>query len=173
MTAVRRLSEGDESPLAAFLAALPPGDRTFIKEEVTDPGVPRAWIEDRETYRAVAVADGAILGLVAISPGMGWSSHVGELRLVVHPAHRRRGLGSELARQAVLEAVRMGLLKLVVEVVAAQEPAVAMFTGLGFEAEALLRDQIRDRTGELRDVLVLAHRVDDNWSGLATLGLDR
>ena len=48
-----------------------------------------------------------------------------------------------------------------------------MFTGLGFEAEALLRDQIRDRTGELRDVLVLAHRVDDNWSGLATLGLDR
>jgi len=173
MTTVRRLSEGDESRLAAFLAALPPGDRTFIKEEVTDPGVPRAWIEDRETYRAVAVADGAILGLVAISPGVGWSSHVGELRLVVHPAHRRRGLGSELARQAVLEAVRMGLLKLVVEVVAEQEAAVAMFTGLGFEAEALLRDQIRDRTGELRDVLVLAHRVDDNWSGLATLGLDR
>ena len=173
MTAVRRLSEGDESPLAAFLAALPPGDRTFIKEEVTDPAVPRAWIEDRETYRAVAVAEEAILGLVAISPGIGWSSHVGELRLVVHPAHRRRGLGSELARQAVLEAVRMGLLKLVVEVVAEQEAAVAMFTGLGFEAEALLRDQIRDRTGELRDVLVLAHRVDDNWSGLATLGLDR
>lgn len=173
MTSVRRLSERDERALADFLAALPPGDRTFIKEEVTDPGVPRAWVEDRETYRAVAIADGAILGLVAISPGIGWSSHVGELRLVVHPAHRRRGLGSELARQAVLEAVRMGLLKLVVEVVAEQEAAVAMFTGLGFEAEALLRDQIRDRTGELRDVLVLAHRVDDNWSGLATLGLDR
>ena len=170
---MRRLSERDERALADFLAALPPGDRTFIKEEVTDPGVPRAWVEDRETYRAVAIADGAILGLVAISPGIGWSSHVGELRLVVHPAHRRRGLGSELARQAVLEAVRMGLLKLVVEVVAEQEAAVAMFTGLGFEAEALLRDQIRDRTGELRDVLVLAHRVDDNWSGLATLGLDR
>ena len=173
MTSVRRLSEGDETALAAFLAALPPGDRTFIKEEVTDPGVPAAWIEDRETYRAVAVADGAILGLVAISPGIGWSSHVGELRLVVHPAHRRLGLGTDLARQAVLEAVRMGLLKLVVEVVAEQEAAVAMFTGLGFEAEALLRDQIRDRTGELRDVLVLAHRVDDNWSGLATLGLDQ
>ena len=114
MTSVRRLSERDERALADFLAALPPGDRTFIKEEVTDPGVPRAWVEDRETYRAVAIADGAILGLVAISPGIGWSSHVGELRLVVHPAHRRRGLGSELARQAVLEAVRMGLLKLVV-----------------------------------------------------------
>jgi ribosomal protein S18 acetylase RimI-like enzyme len=173
MTSVRRLSDGDEAALAAFLAALPAGDRTFIKEEVTDPGVPRAWIEDRETYRAVAVADGAILGLVAVSPGIGWSSHVGELRLVVDPAHRRRGLGTDLARQAVLEAVRMGLLKLVVEVVAEQEAAVAMFTGLGFEAEALLRDQIRDRKGELRDVLVLAHRVEDNWSGLATLGLDQ
>jgi ribosomal protein S18 acetylase RimI-like enzyme len=170
--AVRPLTGGDEPALAAFLDALPPGDRTFIKEEVTDPEVPHAWVEDRATFRAVAVDDGAILGLVAVSPGVGWSSHVGELRLVVHPAHRRLGLGTEMAREAVLAAVRMGLRKLVVEVVAEQQAAVAMFMGLGFEAEALLRDQIRDRAGELRDVLVLAHRFEDDWSGLATLGLD-
>jgi ribosomal protein S18 acetylase RimI-like enzyme len=172
VSVVRQLTGGDEAALAAFLAALPPGDRTFIKEEVTDPEVPRAWVEDHATFRAVAIADGAILGLVAVSPGVGWSSHVGEVRLVVHPAHRRHGIGTELAREAVLEAVRMGLGKLTVEVVAEQEAAVAMFLGLGFEAEALLRDQIRDRAGELRDVLVLAHRFEDDWSGLATLGLD-
>ena len=173
MIAVRRLSAGDEPALAEFLAELPSGDRTFIKEEVTDSDVPRAWVEDQATFRSVAVDNGAILGLVAVSPGVGWSSHVGDLRLVVHPAHRRRGVGSQLAREAVLAAVRMGLRKLVVEVVAEQEAAVAMFLGLGFEAEALLRDQIRDRGGRFRDVLLLAHRVHDNWSGLATLGLDQ
>jgi ribosomal protein S18 acetylase RimI-like enzyme len=173
MTAIRRLGGGDEPALAAFLAELPSGDRTFIKEDVTDPSVPRAWVGDPATYRAIAVADGAVVGLVAVSRGVGWSSHVGEVRLVVHPAHRRQGIGSQLAREAVLEAIRMGLRKLVVEVVAEQEAAVAMFQGLGFEAEALLRDHIRDRTGEFRDVLLLAHRVDDNWSGLATLGLDQ
>lgn len=173
MSAVRQLTGGDEPALAAFLDALPPGDRTFIKEEVTDPAVPHAWVEDRATFRAVAVADDAIVGLVAVSPGVGWSSHVGELRLVVHPARRRRGIGTDLAQEAVLAAVRMGLRKLVVEVVAEQQAAAAMFLSLGFEAEALLRDQIRDRAGELRDVLVLAHRFEDDWSGLATLGLDQ
>lgn len=171
MSSVRRLADGDEEALGAFLAAIPAGDRTFIKEDVEDLASARAWIADAGTTRAVATEAEAVVGLVAIIPGVGWSSHVGDLRLVVHPRHRRRGVGTELARWAVLEAARMGLSKLVVEVVAEQEAAVAMFQGLGFEGEALLTDHIRDRDGNLRDLLLLSHRVDQNWSGLTTLGL--
>jgi ribosomal protein S18 acetylase RimI-like enzyme len=171
LSAVRRLARGDEAALDAFLAAVPAGDRTFIKEDVADPAAARAWIADTDTTRAVATEGEAIIGLVAIIPGVGWSSHVGDLRLVVHPGHRRRGAGTELARWAVLEAARAGLMKLVVEVVAEQEAAVAMFQGLGFEGEALLTDHIRDRDGNLRDLLLLSHRVDKNWSGLTTFGL--
>jgi ribosomal protein S18 acetylase RimI-like enzyme len=171
MSAVRHLAPGDEAALDAFLAAVPPGDRTFIKEDIADPSAGRAWIADADTTRGVATERDAIVGLVAIIPGIGWSSHVGDLRLVVHPGHRRRGVGTELARWAVLEATRMGLKKLVVEVVAEQEAAVAMFEGLGFEGEALLTDHIRDRDGNLRDLLLLSHRMDKNWSGLTTFGL--
>lgn len=171
MSALRGLEPGDEAALEAFLAAIPAGERTFIKEDVADPAAARAWIADTVTKRAVATEGDAIIGLVAIIPGLGWSSHVGEMGLVVHPDYRRRGVGTELARWAVLEAARTGLMKLVVEVVAEQEAAVAMFQGLGFEAEALLTDHIRDRAGNLRDLMLLSHRVDKNWSGLATLGL--
>lgn len=173
MSEIRRLAAGDEVVLEAFLAALPPGDRTFIKEDVADPSTARAWIADSATPRAVATEADAILGLIAIIPGVGWSSHVGQLRLVVHPGHRRRRIGTMLTRWALLETVRMGLRKVVVEVVAEQEAAAAMFLGLGFEAEALLKDQIRDRDGNLRDILLLAHHVHQNWSGLTTLGLGR
>jgi RimJ/RimL family protein N-acetyltransferase len=65
-----------------------------------------------------------------------------------------------------------GLSKLVVEVVAEQSAAVALFSGLGFSGEALLEDHIRDRDGELRDLLVLAHHVGRTWAGMSTLGLD-
>ena len=171
MITVRRLEDGDEGSLTSFLAAVPPGDRTFIKENVADPSIARAWIADITTPRAVAVEGNEIVGLVAVIPGISWSSHVGELRLVVHPAHRRRGVGSALARWAVLEAARIGLLKVVVEVVAEQAAAVTMFQGLGFEGEALLADHIRDRDGNLRDLLLLAHRLDKNWAGLTAFGL--
>jgi ribosomal protein S18 acetylase RimI-like enzyme len=171
MNDARRLQAGDSEALEAFLAALPAGDLTFIKEDVAEPGTAQAWIADSATPRGVVTADGAIVGLVAVIPGVGWSSHVGDLRLVVHPDHRRHGVGAGLARWALLEAVGMGLKKLVVEVVAEQEAAISMFQVLGFEPEALLKDHIRDRDGNLRDLLLLAHQVDGNWSGLSTLGI--
>ena len=59
-----------------------------------------------------------------------------------------------------------------VEVVAEQEGAVAMFGGLGFQAEGLLRDHVRDRDGELRDLILLSHSVEDAWSAMETVGID-
>jgi hypothetical protein len=37
----------------------------------------------------------------------------------------------------------------------------------------LLRDHIRDRSGQLRDLMVLAHHVGETWSGMATVGVDQ
>jgi ribosomal protein S18 acetylase RimI-like enzyme len=120
----------------------------------------------------VAVADdGAVRGYVAVLPLSGWSDHVGEVRLVVAPASRGTGLGRDLARHALVQAVEAGLRKLVVEVVPDQGSALALFTALGFTGEALLRDQIRDRDGELRDLMVLAHHVGDTWSGMTAVGV--
>ena len=57
--------------------------------------------------RVIAVEDGEVVGSVAVVPLHGWSSHVGEVRLVVDPEHRGRGIGRALARQAVLEAMEL------------------------------------------------------------------
>lgn len=169
--AIRRLEAGDEPALRAFLAALPAEDRTFIKEDVEDPSLAAAWVADRRTVRGVAVDGGDVRGLAAVIPGLGWSSHVGELRLVVDPSQRRLGVGTALARWAVLQSIELGLRKLAVEVVAEQEAAEALFRNLGFEPEALLRDHILDRDGSYRDLLVMSHHLDANWSAMATLGL--
>ena len=69
----------------------------------------------------------------AVIPGAGWSSHVGEVRLVVDPNRRRGGVGKALARRALVAALEADLRKLVVEVVADQEPAIRLFTELGFK----------------------------------------
>jgi ribosomal protein S18 acetylase RimI-like enzyme len=168
---VRRIEPADRHALERFLGAIPAADRTFLKEDVGDPDVVAAWVQPG-TARSIAVRDdGEVAGYVAVIPLHGWSSHVGELRLVVAPGERGRGVGRTLARQAVLEAVSMSLAKLVVEVIADQEPLIAMFRALGFEPEALLVDHVRDRSGALRDLLVLAHSVDREWAAMATTGV--
>jgi len=158
-------------PLQRFFAKLPEGDLTFIKEDV-DPDSVASWPRDRGRRWLALDDDGGVIGIVAVLPLSGWSDHVGELRLVVSPDHRGQGIGRALARHALFQAVEMGLAKVVVEIVAQQESAAAMFTALGFEGEALLRDQIRDRTGQPRDLLMLAHHVQDTWSAMSSVGLD-
>ena len=65
----------------------------------------------------------------------------------------------------------LGLAKLVVEVIADQTALIGMFGGLGFEPEALLADHVRDRTGTIRDLLVLANDVESQFAAMATAGI--
>lgn len=71
----------------------------------------------------------------------------------------------------MLEALELGLKKVVVEVIAVQEPAIEMFRSLGFDPEALLTDQVRDRTGELRDLMILSHSVEEQRASMITTGI--
>jgi ribosomal protein S18 acetylase RimI-like enzyme len=97
---------------------------------------------------------------------------VGEIVVMVADDARRQGLGTRLAQHALLEALRVGLKKVVVEVVADERSAIAMFGRLGFEPEALLRDHVRDREGRLRDLMILAHPVEENWGVMAATGVE-
>jgi ribosomal protein S18 acetylase RimI-like enzyme len=167
---IRALEATDRDAVERFVARVPEGDRTFFKEDVEAPDVLAAWTRPG-TARAVAVADGEVIGYVAVVRLHGWSSHVGEVRVIVDPGRRGRGIGRALARHAVLGAVELELRKLVVEVVADQEPTIAMFRSLGFDPEALLTDHVRDRSGALRDLMILAHSVEGQWSSMVVAGI--
>jgi ribosomal protein S18 acetylase RimI-like enzyme len=167
---IRPIEASDSEALSSFFERIPESDRTFLKEDVGDPRVLADWVQP-DTGRTIAVEGDQVLGALAVVPLVGWSSHVGEVRLVVDPDHRGHGIGRRLARQAVLDAVDMGLGKLVVEVISDQAPLIAMFRGLGFEPEALLTDHVRDRSGQTRDLIVLANSVDEQFAALSAAGV--
>ena len=160
------------APLEEFFRRVPESDHNSFAEDVLQPGIVQSWLEDLRTRRAVAVDDGVVLGYVAVLPLVGWSSHVGSLRVVVDPAARGKGVGRALSRHGLMTGLELGLAKLVVEVVVDSVPAIGMFEALGFEPEALLRDHVRDKAGELHDLVVLAHLVEGTWSGMASAGLE-
>jgi ribosomal protein S18 acetylase RimI-like enzyme len=172
---IRKVSPGDADRLTKFFAGVPEDDRTFFKEDLTDPDTMRSFTSVGRGLRLIALDDaGEIGGYVRVLPGTGLSSHVGEIRLVVAGNHRRAGFGRDLARRALVDSVReLGLRKLFVEVAAEQEPAIRMFQKIGFTPEAILRDHLRDRRGKMQDLVLLCHLVEDNWAGLRGLGVDQ
>jgi len=168
----RPFTPNDRAGLEAFLARIPKGESTFFKEDIDAPGTVDRWVENANgAHRTLAWDGDTVVGYAAVIPGVGWSSHVGEVRLVVDPERRRSGVGHELARRALIDALEAGLVKVVVEVMADQAPAVGLFTTIGFRPEAVLSNYVRDREGGLHDLLVLTHDVEDVQSAMATMGI--
>jgi len=173
-TDVRELTRADAPALREFFASLPAEDRTFFFEDVTDPAVADAWAGDERRLRRCALGDdGGIMAFAALQPGVEWSSHVAEVVLVVAPSARRQGIGQTLARSMLIEAVEHGFRKVTVAIAADNVGAIQMFQKIGFDGEALLRDQLcSPEDGALRDMVILAHLVDDNWAEMVTAGFD-
>ena len=146
--------------LVDFVARIPPEDRGFFDRSLLSQVAVAGWTQAVPERRLVAVEDGVVHGLVTVAPGSGWTSHLGELRLVVAPQSRGRGVGRALAEQAIELASGIGLRKLTVEVMATNERTQAMFTVLAFDEEARLRGQVQDGEGELQDIVVLARWLD-------------
>jgi ribosomal protein S18 acetylase RimI-like enzyme len=171
---LRELTAEDAPALREFFGALPAEDRTFFFADVTDPVVAEAWARDaRRLRRCAKDADGEILAFAALEPGVDWSSHVAEMFLVVARGARRRQLGRALARALLIEAVEHGFKKVMIRIAADNTGAIRMFQKIGFEGEALLRDQLcSPHDNELRDMVILAHMVDDRWAEMVTAGFD-
>ena len=173
--ALARLQPGDAQALADFVAMLPAHDLLFLRRDISHPKVIAAWMQSLAEGRlhSLAVREaGVLVGCTAIVvDALSWSRHVGELRVLVAPVWRGRGLGRLLVQQCFAQALDLGLEKLVAQMTVDQVAAIAVFEELGFRAEALLRDHVKDRDGQLHDLALLSHDVAAVQSRLQAYGV--
>jgi len=165
----------DQEEVLAFSRTLPAHDLLFLKRDIQEPKVISAWmqsIEDGEIASVVARIDGEIVGTTAIVIDKhSWSSHVGELRILVGPAAREIGLGRTLVQESFLLGLDLGLDKLTARMTIDQEAAISVFEELGFKTEAMLRDFVKDPDGKKHDLLILSHDVDVVHSQMQAYGM--
>lgn len=170
-TTIRELAPGDASALAAMFAGLSERDLTVIREDLADPRAVDLMVTGPGLRWVATDPDGAVLGYAALRRLPGWSDHVGELRLVVGEARRGAGIGRRLVQAALRAGLDAGLTKVMIELAIDEERVLTMFSELGFTGEALLRDHIRGRDGELRDLIVLAHHARDAAEAIGVIGV--
>lgn len=172
MPDVSRYTPTGSEAMMRFATSLSHEDRNFLKEDASDPTVLERWAHASDIDRFVAIQDGNVVGYVGIHPLAGWSSHVSEVRVLVAPKARGQGIGQRLVQTAVAVAVADGKEKLVIEVISDQEQTIGMLQANGFVPEALLADHVRDRQGQLRDLMVLSCRAGELAGVLELLGVD-
>jgi GNAT superfamily N-acetyltransferase len=173
---LRSMRAGDEAAVLAFARELPTHDLLFLPRDITHPKVLGAWVGEIEggaMISLLAVCGNDVVGNATIvRDPLSWSPHVGELRVVVARSVRGNGLGRILTEDASSIAIGLGIEKLVAHMTVDQLGAISVFETMGYRAEALLRDHVKDRDGRKHDLVILSHDVEAFRTRMAAYGLD-
>ncbi len=158
---LRPMTPADDAAILAFAKALPAHDLLYVRRDITNAKVVKAWGDaiDEGSIKTVLATDdsGAIVGCVAlIRDPLSWSPHVGEVRVLVSETMRGKGLGRVLIQECFRIAIADSIKKLIAQMTVDQKGAVSIFEELGFRGEALLKDHVMDRHGETHDIVVLS-----------------
>ncbi len=161
---LRLMADGDREAILAFANSLPQHDLLFLRRDITRPDQVDVWLQRLALGDATSLLllDGndTIAGYATVDRNdLPWSQHVAELRVLLGPGLRGRGLGRLLTEEAFRVALGMGVDKVIGQMTVDQHQAIAVFRSLGFQPEALLRDHVKDRDGNKHDLVILSHDV--------------
>ena len=160
---LRLMTPGDREAFLAFMRAQPEDDLFFLLVDVTSPEGLEHWMRDLQNARNITVLaeeGGKLLGYSSLHHGQTrWTRHLGEIRLLMAPDQRGRGVGRLLGHELFSIAHDLELQRIVVRVASGQMSARRLFEQLGFHMEALLADSVIDRQGRTQDLVLMSYDV--------------
>jgi RimJ/RimL family protein N-acetyltransferase len=167
---LRSVVRTDEERLQELFAQIPANERWFLRENLTDPEKLHRWIENLDYDRilpmiAVKEDDGQIIANLRLYRSCsGCACHVGHVRAMVHPAYRSQKIGSWMLLDCAKLAMELGIEKLVAEFVAGVEDvAIRAARRLDFHQEACLKEYVKDRNGNYRDLIIMVKNLSAEW----------
>ena len=158
---LRPIQETDALMIINFAKALPPHDLLYMRRDITQETGVKRWLDgvaDERIFSIIAEnTDGEMLGYSTIHQNdLEWTQHVADLRVTIAEAARGTGLGRLLIREAFNIALALDLDKISAHMTTDQIASRNLFQELGFQNEALLKDHVKDRDGNLHDLLIMA-----------------
>jgi RimJ/RimL family protein N-acetyltransferase len=163
---LRPLESRDHMALLNLFQQIPEEDLYYLKDTVTDSEVIRDWtlnINLERVISIVALVEDTIIADATLHRSRVFArKHTGEVRIVVDPEYRGKGVGRRLIRELLDIAAELDLYRVYIELVPEREDAaIGVMENLGFKKVATLPGRIRDYYGSYKEVVVLEIPLSD------------
>lgn len=159
----RLMTPEDREPVLQFVNTLPEEDLFYLMNDIRHPSGMSRWVDgirDHSITTVLAEAGGRLLGYGSLRCGrLMWTRHLGEIRIMLAPSERGKGLGKLLAKEVFAVAHDVSLRRIIARLTSSQTPARYLFQHLGFHIEALLADCVIDREGRTQDLVFMSYDV--------------
>jgi len=168
---LRPLQAVDEEAFHAFFCAVPAMERLLFKDRVTERAVIHDWCQHVNYERILpllAFAGDRIVADATLHQTLGgWKRHIGQIRVVVHPDCRGKGIATRLVTDLLGIARDAGLEKLEAEFMGEQQSARRMFALLGFNELLVLPEYVKDMQALPHDYVLMGRHIvtDEEFAG--------
>jgi L-amino acid N-acyltransferase YncA len=163
----RRLCADDKDSFRSFIRSLPAKDNYYLLVDVLDDGAIDYWAKQvaaGHTVGVLALDRDQIIGYCSLDTNeLPWTRHTGEMRMSVALADRGSGIGRALANEVFAIARARGLEKIWSRMAGGQKASQTVFESLGFHAEALLSDFVKNEDGLTEDLVIMSYDAGEPW----------
>jgi len=141
-------------------------NQKLTKEQETDWLARKlAEIEKGKAFMIGAEVDGKIVATSEFNLKSGYSTHVGDLGIVIRKGHRDVGIGSEMLKILVSQAEKMGLKMLTLSVFSTNQRAKHVYEKVGFKEIGCIPNKFL-KNGKFIDEIIMIKQLTDLKQGL-------
>ncbi len=165
---VRPMTAADAPALLAFFRSISEEERYFLRDDVASEAVIQGWADHLNYDRALPLlafdGDRVCADAVLIRRRSGALAHAAEIRVVVSPEYRSKGLGSALLREVVDVAWDAELECIHVEFVRdVQEDGLNAVRLLGGVEAGVQREAVKDQHDNHHDIVYMRIPLGRWW----------
>ncbi len=163
---IRPVEPVDVEGLYKFFSKITRLDLLVYKDDVTKWENVEDWFAASnygKTFQLVALSKDKIVAKGSLhSEGLYWS-HAAELKLIVDPNYRRKGLGSQLFNILLYEGLKRHFEKIIVRYISDNVSFTKILNRYGFKPETVLSCYVKDELSSITKDLVIASYDLENW----------
>ncbi len=163
---IRPVEPVDVEGLYKFFSKIPRLDLLIYKDDVTKWENVEDWFAASnygKAFQLVALSKDKIVAKGSLhSEGLSWS-HAAELKLIVDPNYRRKGLGSQLFNILLYEGLKRHFEKIIVRYISDNISFTKILNRYSFKPETVLSCYVKDELSSITKDLVIASYDLENW----------
>lgn len=161
----RPFDDGDLKKLKQFFKKIPSIDLLIYKDDVTEKEKIDSWFTDntwKKVVQLVAVADSKIIAKGSLHDGGLFWQKTAEIKLIVDPKYRDKGIGSQMFNILLCEGLRHRFQKIVVRYMPDNKRFIRILDHYGFTPETILNYYIDDKkTKQHKDLIIASFNLQD------------
>lgn len=157
---VKLMTREDRAAVLEFFDAASDEDCRFLKRDVKNSEMVDGWMDNLDHRQVMPIGafepkSNRLIGYALVVVGRYSARHRAELEIFVAPDYRHLGLGSAMAREAIILSQQRDIQVMRAEVPYHMRSMVKGLRRLGFELKCTLEDYFMDQSGETHDVALM------------------